>query len=141
MLIDGNSLTYRAFFALPVTAGRHPQMYLEALAQLPPRQIVVVAVPDPLHHEVILAALRANQHVLAVKPLVLTVAHAREIEIEAMGRGLMVGIEYHKRLDDRSLLARRRYRDRHPCPGHRWLSLPPSRLRFLLLPSTRHLNG
>jgi predicted dehydrogenase len=98
------------FRALPVTEGRHPNAYLEAIASLPPRQMVIAAVPDQLHHEVILNALRANQHVLAVKPLVLTVAAAREIEREARARELMVGIEYHKRFDDRSLLARRRYR-------------------------------
>jgi predicted dehydrogenase len=98
------------FRALPVTEGRHPNAYIDAIGRLPPRQVVIVAVPDQLHHEVILRALRANQHVLAVKPLVLTVAEAREIEHEARSRGLMVGIEYHKRFDDRSLLARRRYR-------------------------------
>ncbi len=35
----------------------------------------------------------------------------RHIEEEARGRGLLVGVEYHKRFDDRSLLARRRYRE------------------------------
>jgi D-galacturonate reductase len=99
------------FRALPVTEGRHPEAYKEALARLAPRQIVVAAVPDQLHHEVVMNALRADQHVLAVKPLVLSAAHAREVEKEARGRGLMVGVEYHKRFDDRSLLARRRYRE------------------------------
>ncbi|MGH9694356.1 MAG: Gfo/Idh/MocA family protein, partial [Bryobacteraceae bacterium] len=58
-----------------------------------------------------MTALRANQHVLSVKPLVLKVGDAAEIEREAARRGLMVGIEYHKRFDDRSLMARRRYRE------------------------------
>lgn len=56
-------------------------------------------------------ALRHDQHVLTVKPLVLTAAEAAEIEQEASRRGLLVGIEYHKRFDDRSLMARRRYRE------------------------------
>jgi predicted dehydrogenase len=114
--LAGNEMIRRAFpghtyRALPVTEGRHPGLYKDELAKLPPRQIVVMALPDQLHHEAILAALRANQHVLAVKPLVLSVAHAREIESEARSRNLMVGVEYHKRFDDRSLLARRRYRE------------------------------
>jgi D-galacturonate reductase len=88
-----------------------PEAYKRAIAGLPPRQLVVVAVPDQLHHEVVMTALRANQHVIAVKPLVLTMEHAREIEREATARQLFVGVEYHKRLDDRSLLARRRYRN------------------------------
>ena len=37
-------------------------------------------------------------------------SQAREIERTAYDRGLMVGIEYHKRFDDRSLMARRKYR-------------------------------
>ncbi|MCS6953459.1 MAG: Gfo/Idh/MocA family oxidoreductase [Bryobacterales bacterium] len=89
----------------------HPELYREVIASMPPRNLVVVAVPDPLHYEVILTALRHEQHVCAVKPLVLKAAQALEIEQEAYSRGLLVGIEYHKRFDDRSLLARRRYRE------------------------------
>jgi predicted dehydrogenase len=89
----------------------HPGLYREVIAGMPPRNIVVVAVPDQLHYEVILTALRHNQHVCSVKPLVLKAAEAVEIEREARARGLAVGIEYHKRFDDRSLLARRKYRE------------------------------
>ena len=38
---------------------------------LPPRQIVMVAVPDQLHFDVVMTALRHDQHVCCVKPLVL----------------------------------------------------------------------
>jgi D-galacturonate reductase len=68
-------------------------------------------VPDQLHYDVIMAALRHDQHVCAVKPLVLQHSQAAEIEREAFTRGLAVGIEYHKRFDDRSLMARRKYRE------------------------------
>ncbi len=87
-----------------------PELYREVIAALPPRQIVVVAVPDQLHYTVIMEALHHNQHVLTVKPLVLAHSQAIAIEREACARGLVVGIEYHKRFDDRSLMARRRYR-------------------------------
>lgn len=90
--------------------ARHPTLYRDALRELPPRQLVVMGLPDQLHHECILAALAADQHVIAVKPLVLTHAHALEIEREARRRGLFVGVEYHKRFDDRALLARQLYR-------------------------------
>lgn len=89
----------------------HPELYLQALDELPPRQVVVVAVPDQMHYGVIMAALRRNQHVLTVKPLVLRHQQAVEIEREAFSRGLVVGVEYHKRFDDRNFLARRRYRE------------------------------
>lgn len=90
-----------------ISGGR----FAEAIAQLPPHQIVVAAVPDQLHFDVTMAALRHDQHVCCVKPLVLTVRESHIIEQEARTRGLAVGVEYHKRLDDRSLLARRRYKE------------------------------
>jgi predicted dehydrogenase len=89
----------------------YPNLFREVLENLPPRQVVVAAVPDQLHYDVIMAALAHDQHVLTVKPLVLKHSQAQEIEREAYRRGLMVGVEYHKRFDDRSLMARRRYRE------------------------------
>lgn len=85
--------------------------FVEAIAQLPARQIVIAAVPDQLHYDVVMAALGHDQHVCCVKPLVLTVKESHVIEQEARTRGLAVGVEYHKRLDDRSLMARRRYKE------------------------------
>jgi len=87
-----------------------PQLYREVIAAQPPRSIVVVAVPDQLHYEVIGFALQHDQHVLTVKPLVLEYAQAAELEALAFERGLVVGVEYHKRFDHRSLMARRDYR-------------------------------
>ena len=57
-----------------------------------------------------MAALARDQHVLCVKPLALESRHAAEIEREARARGLLVAVDYHKRFDDRSLMARRQYR-------------------------------
>ncbi len=87
-----------------------PELFRRAIAALPPRQIVVVAVPDQLHYPVVMAALAANQHVLCVKPLALESRHAADIACEARARNLLVAVEYHKRFDDRSLMARRQYR-------------------------------
>jgi predicted dehydrogenase len=101
------------FHALPALAENperlFPELYREALARLAPRQAVIVAVPDQFHYPVVMEALRHNQHVLCVKPLVLTCAHAHEIEELAREKGLFVGVEYHKRFDRRSLMARRQY--------------------------------
>ncbi len=104
----------QSFRAFPDLSGdrdaSHPDLYREVIARMQPGNIVVVAVPDQLHYDVVMTALRRDQHVCVVKPLVLTARQSEEIEREAYGRGLIVGIEYHKRFDDRSLLARRRYR-------------------------------
>lgn len=86
-------------------------LYLKLLAALPPRSLVVVALPDQLHAEVILAVLAHSHHVLAVKPLVLRVADSERIEQEARARGVLVAIDYHKRFDTRSLMARARFRN------------------------------
>ena len=87
-----------------------PDLYKDAIKKLPPQSLVVVAVPDQFHYDVLKVTLAAGQHVLCVKPLVLKYAQAEEIEKEAREKGLVVGIEYHKRFDDRALVTRRRYR-------------------------------
>jgi D-galacturonate reductase len=88
----------------------YPDLYASLIDRMAPRQLVVVAVPDQMHYPVVMKALRGNQHVLCVKPLVLEHLQALEIEREARERGLFVGVEYHKRFDRRSLVARRDYR-------------------------------
>lgn len=101
-----------AFRAFPDSGDApQPELFRTVIARMPPRNIVVVAVPDPLHYDVIMTALAHDQHVCAVKPLVLKHREAEEIAREAFARGLVVGVEYHKRFDDRSLMARRKYRD------------------------------
>jgi len=87
-----------------------PELFEEAIGSLPPHNLVVAAVPDHFHDPVIRAALQHDQHVLSVKPLVPTYAQSVQIEKLARSRGLVVGVEYHKRFDRRSLDARRQYR-------------------------------
>lgn len=84
-------------------------LYKEVLAKMPARQAVIVAMPDHLHYEVVMEALKNNQNVLCVKPLVLKYDQDVEIEKLALEKGLFVGVEYHKRFDRRSLLAKRHY--------------------------------
>ncbi len=102
---------FEPFPALDTPPDRmHPDLFREVIAALPPRQMVVVAVPDHFHAPVVDAALDHDQHVLTVKPLVPTFAQAAAIEEKARARGLFVGVEYHKRFDRRALDARRLYR-------------------------------
>ncbi len=105
----------RSFRPLPdYTSGdldeHRPDLYQQALEQLPARGVVLIATPDQTHHSIVMNALRAGQHVCCVKPLVLDVAQSIEIEQEAQRRGLLVGVEYHKRFDPRSQMARTRFR-------------------------------
>jgi D-galacturonate reductase len=87
--------------------NKFPDLYKELIAKMKPRQIVIVAMPDQLHYQVVMEALKNNQHVLCVKPLVLKYEQAAEIEKIAYEKGLFVGVEYHKRFDRRSLMAKR----------------------------------
>jgi predicted dehydrogenase len=88
-----------------------PDLFRSVISAMPRHNLVVVAMPDQLHFDAVMTALRNDQHVLCVKPLVLKASEAEEIEREAFSRGLAVCVEYHKRFDDRSLRARRLYRD------------------------------
>jgi len=88
---------------------KFPELYKEVVAAMAPGNMVVVAMPDHLHNEVVRHALHCDQNVLCVKPLVLRHEQAVEIEELAAEKGRLVGIEYHKRFDRRSLMARRGY--------------------------------
>ncbi len=104
----GQSFTAHPALNEPPTKN-YPDLFKEVLAAMPPRNAVVVAMPDQLHYGVVKEALKNNQHVLCVKPLVLKHGQAVEIEREAFEKGLFVGVEYHKRFDARALMAKRHY--------------------------------
>jgi len=88
-----------------------PELYKDVIAKMAPRNIVFIALPDHMHFKAIVFALENDQHVLCVKPL--TLKHDESIEIQKMAlkKGLFVGVEYHKRFDDRVGMARQKYRD------------------------------
>jgi len=103
--------TFEPFPSLAEPPDRFfPDLFREVIGRLPPRNLVVVAVPDHLHDMVIREAIERDQHVLCVKPLVPTYRQAVAIEELARERGLLVAVEYHKRFDRRSLDARWQYR-------------------------------
>lgn len=88
---------------------KFPDLYKEVLAAMKPRQVVIVAMPDQFHYSVILEALKNDQHILCVKPLVLKYEQTVEIEKIAYEKGLFIGVEYHKRFDGRALIAKKSY--------------------------------
>ncbi len=96
--------------ALSTPGGEQfPNLYKDVIAEMSPGNMVVVAMPDNLHYAVVKYALEHDQNVLCVKPLVLKHEQAGEIEKLAFEKGRFVGVEYHKRFDRRSLVARRSY--------------------------------
>ena len=87
-----------------------PNLYKDVIDSMDPCQVVIVAVPDQFHYQIVMDALNFNQHVICVKPLSLTYRQTAEIKKTAYHKGLFVGVEYHKRFDKRHLLARKNYR-------------------------------
>jgi len=109
--VFANAFPGQSFHAYPETGDSpQPDLYKEVTAKMVRHNIVIAAVPDQLHFDVVMTALQHDQHVCCVKPLVLTARESMVIEAEARKRGLVVAVEYHKRLDDRSLMARQKYR-------------------------------
>lgn len=103
---------FDAYPALDVDPSqRQADAYRRAIEQLPPRQLVIVATPETTHFDITRFALLHDQHVLAVKPFLLSHADQAEVERIAAERRLWVGVEYHKRLDRRALEARRLCRE------------------------------
>jgi len=90
--------------------GKFPDLYKEVLAAAGGGSVAVIAVPDQFHYPVLKEAIKNDLHICIVKPLVLKHHEAEEIARLAYKRGLVVGVEYHKRFDYRSLMARANYR-------------------------------
>lgn len=85
--------------------GRRPTPYWgdapwdEILRDNPDLDLLLVATPDHLHTQPILAALRNGTHVVAEKPLCLSLDEADEIIAIAEQNDLIVGVDMHKRYD------------------------------------------
>ena len=114
----------------PVVYGltdKYPDMFKDAIRELPENGAVIVATPDHLHTPVIMAAIEAGKHVVVEKPLCLKVSEAREIIKKADERGIYVMTDYHKRHDRSVRAARYRFRRGHlgeMLHGHAWIEEP-----------------
>ena len=106
----GQTFTPHPDFTQVDLEEKFPTLFEEVVSKMTERNILFVALPDQLHYHAVKTGLDANQHVITVKPLVLNYKQAVEIEKIALEKGLFVGIEYHKRFDDRALMARQHYR-------------------------------
>src|ERR1035437_10758802 len=70
-----------------------PTPWLELLRAFPDLDVLAVATPDPLHAEVILAALKAGAHVLTEKPMCLNIAEADRIIELARAKNRIVAVD------------------------------------------------
>lgn len=79
---------------LEVPAERQYTSYEEALAK--PADVVLLAVPTPLHARMSLAGLEAGHHVICEKPLAMTLEEGRELRtaVRRFGHRFMVSEQY-----------------------------------------------
>jgi predicted dehydrogenase len=107
-----------------VFAGRKP--WLDILREFSDLDVMAVATPDPLHAEVILAALKAGVHVVTEKPMCLDTAEADRIIELARARNRIVAVDMHKRYDPDHLRIREEIRQRigEPLYGAAYLEEP-----------------
>jgi predicted dehydrogenase len=103
-----------------------PKPWRDILRQVPDLDILAVATPDPLHAEVILAALKAGVHVLTEKPMCLDIAEADRIIALARSRNRIVAVDMHKRYDPDHLRIREEIKQRigDPLYGTAYLEEP-----------------
>ena len=106
---------------------RYPDMFKEAIKELPENGVVIVATPDHLHTPVIKAAIEIGRHVIVEKPLCLKVDEAHEIIKMADEKGIYVLTDYHKRHDRSIRAARYKFKRGHlgqMLHGHAWIEEP-----------------
>ena len=116
-----------AFTGFPTGADPEescPDAYLEALDAADEKTLVVVATPDHLHTEMVLAAIDRGLHCIVEKPLCLKVAEAHQIREAAREQGIYVLTDYHKRHDRAIRAAKTRYASGElgeVLCGHAWI--------------------
>ncbi len=76
-----------------------PKPWRDILREFPGLDVMAVATPDPLHAEVIFAALKSDVHVLTEKPMCLDIAEADRIIELARAKNRIVAVDMHKRYD------------------------------------------
>ncbi len=92
--------------------GHEPRTYHgqtpweDVLRDFPDLDVMAVSTPDHLHTPVILAALENGTHVITEKPMCLNMQEADQIIEVANAKGLVVGVDMHKRYDPDHLRVR-----------------------------------
>lgn len=93
-----------------------PKPWRDILRAFPGLDVMAVATPDPLHAEVILAALEAGVHVITEKPMCLDMAQADQIIALARRKNRIVAVDMHKRYDPDHLRIRNEIKSRIGAP-------------------------
>jgi D-galacturonate reductase len=81
------------------TVRSDPQVYLAAMDELAPGDMVTIFTPDDTHFAIAMEAVDRGLHVLIAKPIVKTLEEHLTLAEAARRRGVLVAMEVHKRWD------------------------------------------
>lgn len=104
-----------------------PDLFKQAIADLGPHGLVIVATPDHLHTPMVMASLEAGYDVVCMKPLCLKTEEAHRVMDLANRKGLYVATDYHKRMDRAVRALKHRYgrgEMGEVLYGHAWIEEP-----------------
>jgi predicted dehydrogenase len=107
---------FRRWTGHPPRGFAGPKPWLDILRAFPDLDVMAVATPDPLHAEVILAALKARVHVITEKPMCLDTGEADQIIALARKNNRIVAVDMHKRYDPDHLRIRDEIKQRIGAP-------------------------
>ncbi len=84
--------------------------YKEAMKEMPRPGAVLIAVPDKLHKDAIMEAIKNKQHFLVVKPIVINKSDLEEILKAQLKASVFGMVDYHKCFDEANLILKDEYR-------------------------------
>merc|ERR1712232_1394243 len=61
--------------------------------------VAIVFTPDDTHFDIAMECIKKGMHVMVTKPIVQTLDHHHKLAEAAKEKGVLVGVEVHKRLD------------------------------------------
>lgn len=97
------------FECYPAAGVIDSKAYVAALAHMTKPCAALIAVPDHLHKDVMLACIEAGVHFLVVKPAVTTLDELYNV-IDAIDRNPVFGmVDYHKVFDEANILIKSEY--------------------------------
>lgn len=83
----------------PADDSVDPKAYESAAESFQPGDVAVIFTPDDTHFDIALACINRGMHVMVTKPIVQTLDDHLKLAKAASEKGVLVGVEVHKRLD------------------------------------------
>ena len=77
----------------------NPTAYLDAIKTYQPGDVAIIFTPDDTHFDIAMACIKNGMHVMVTKPIVKTLDEHHQLAKAAKEKGVLVGVEVHKRLD------------------------------------------